>query len=107
MVYTSIAATQHMYMQHSHSTAVLSRPRVAALSPDSFLQVALIQSMLQPATRTSAQAATQADAAASSADAAGRPEKDDALREVVQVATVDSFQVTCQSENQPVSEVNF
>lgn len=62
--------------------------------------------MLQPASRTPAQAAPQADVAASSGDAAGAPAKDDPLQDVVQVATVDSFQVTCQKGNQPVLHHN-
>lgn len=93
-----------MYMQQSHSTALLSRPRVIALSHETSLQVALVQSILQPASREPAQA--QAGGAASSADAAGHLEKDDAPQEVVQVATVDSFQVICQKKNQPVAHHN-
>ena len=63
------------------------------------LQVALIQSMLQPASRTPA----QAEAAANDADAAGHPQKDDASQDAVQVATVDSFQVTGQTGNESVT----
>ena len=84
------------------TAALLQRPKSIALSSNCFLQVALIQNMLQPATSAPAPAAAQAEAAPSDADAAGHPPKDDASQDLVQVATVDSFQVTCQKGNQPV-----
>lgn len=84
------------------TVALLRMPRSAALSSDCVLQVALIQNMLQPAPSTPAPAAAQTEAAASDADAADRPVEDDASQDAVQVATVDSFQVTCQTGNQLV-----
>lgn len=57
------------------------------------LQVALIGNMLLPATNAPVPPATQADAAASRAEADHHPAKVDGPQDIVQVATVDSFQV--------------
>lgn len=64
------------------------------------LQVALIQNMLQPATSAPVPTTAQADSVANDAAAEGHPAKGDASQEVVQVATVDSFQVTYQATQQ-------
>ena len=59
--------------------------------------------MLQPGTSTPAPAAAPGEAVVNDADAAGQPPNQDASQDVVQVATVDSFQVTCHTGNRPVT----
>lgn len=66
------------------------------------LQVALIGSMLHPASSALAPAVAQADAVADHADAGHHPQTKDVSQDVVQVATVDSFQVECHQGFEPV-----
>ena len=60
------------------------------------LQVALIESMLHPASGPPVLAEAQADAAVDSTELGGCSPTHQSVTEAVQVATVDSFQVTCQ-----------